>query len=132
LADDNALGATERTGQPAGREGNATPIILAERNERGRVHRLVGPGRLRAARTGLAEAFEQREREHLDLGWAARAGSGHDALAASRKIDETGGDAYPRPVVTIRFEAQEERWYGAGRKRQLGLIYLYFTRDAGT
>jgi hypothetical protein len=33
------------------------------------------------------------------------------------KIDEPGGDAYPRPVVTIRFEARKDRWYDARRRR---------------
>src|SRR5262249_18780170 len=103
----------------------------AERNERGGVHGLVGPGRLRATRTGLADGLEEREGEHLDLGRAARAGSGDDALTASRKIDETGGDAHPGTVFAVRFERREERRYHAGRGRQLGLIDLHFTWDAG-
>src|SRR5262249_16852008 len=103
----------------------------AERNERGGVHGLVGPGRLRATRTGLADGLEEREGEHLDLGRAARAGSDDDALAASRKIDETGGDAHPGTVFAVRFERREERWYRAGRGRQLGLVCLHFTCDAG-
>src|SRR5262249_25206709 len=82
-------------------------------------------------RASLADGLQEREGEHLDLSRAARAGSGHDALAASRKIDETGGDADPRPVVTIRFEARKDRWYCARRRRQLGFIDLHFTRDAG-
>src|SRR5262249_24094605 len=130
--DDNALGAAERAGQPARREGNAAAVLLAERNERGGVHGLVDPRGLRATRAGLADRLQQREGEHLDFARAARAGSGHDALAASRKINETGGDAYPGPVVTIRFEARKDRRYDARLRRQLGLIYLHFTRDAGT
>src|SRR5215471_19094252 len=131
LTDDNALGATERAGEPARREGNAAAILLAERHERGAIHGLLGPRGVRAARACLADGLQQREDEHLDLGRAARAGSGHDALAARRKIDETGGDADPGAVVTIRFEAREERRYGARRRRQLGFIDLDFTRDAG-
>src|SRR5262249_13785742 len=131
LTDDNALGAAERAGEPARREGNAAAILLAERNERGGVHGPLGPGGVRAARASLADGLQQRESEHLDLGRAARAGSSHDALAARRKVHETGGDADPRPVVAIRFEAREQRWYYAGRRRQLGLIDLHFTRDAG-
>src|SRR5262249_23257183 len=132
LTDDNALGAAERAGQPARREGNAGAIPRAERNERGGVHGLVGPRGLRATRASLADGLQEREGEYLDLGRAAGAGSGHDALAPRQKIDKTGGDASPRPVVPIRFEAREERWYSAGRRRQLVLISLHFIRDAGT
>src|SRR5262249_1760576 len=38
----------------------------------------------------------------------------------------------PEPVVAIRFEAREQRRYGAARRRQLGLIDPYLTRNAGT
>src|SRR5262249_50513985 len=126
---------TERAGQPAGREGNATSIVLAEWNERGGVHGLVSRGRRRATRwrnnlAGLADGLEQREGEHLDLGRAARTGSGDNTLAAGRKVDETGGDVDPGPVVAIRFEAREQRRHDAGRRRELGSIDLDFTGDA--
>ena len=83
LADDNALGATERAGQPPRRKRDATPIVRAERNKRRGIYELVGRGRLCATLTSLADGLEQREREHLDLSWATRAGSGDNALAAS-------------------------------------------------
>src|SRR5215475_5264842 len=86
---------------------------------------------MRVTLASLADGLQEREGEHLDLGRAAWAGSGDDALAARRKIDETGGDAHPGPVLTVRFEARKDRWYDARRRRQLGLIYLHFTRDAG-
>src|SRR5215468_2956331 len=86
---------------------------------------------MRVNLASLADGLQEREGEHLDLGRAAWAGSGDDALAARRKIDETGGDAHPGPVLTVRFEARKDRWYDARRRRQLGLIYLHFTRDAG-
>src|SRR5262249_48629246 len=42
LADDNALGAAERAGEPPRREGNTASVILAERSERGGVHGPIG------------------------------------------------------------------------------------------
>src|SRR5262249_35750416 len=67
LTDDDALGATERAGEPARREGNAAAILLAERNERGGVHGLLGPRGVHAARASLVDGLQQREGEHLDL-----------------------------------------------------------------
>src|SRR5207245_9427424 len=71
------------------------------------------------------------EGEHLDLGRAARAGSGDDALAAGRKVYEPGGDADPRAVLTVRFKRREQRRCGAGRCGQRKSIDLHFARDAG-
>src|SRR5262249_21173578 len=131
LTDDDALGAAERAGEPPRRQRNTAAILVAERDERGGVHGRIGPGRLRAALARFADGLEQRKSEHLDLARAARTGSGDDALAAGREIYETGGDAHPGPVIPVRFEGREDRWYDARRRRQLRLIYLHFTRDAG-
>src|SRR6266550_6979485 len=98
---------SEPASQPVASE-NAAPIFLAERNERAGVHGLVGPGRLRAPRAGLADGLEEREGEHLDLGRGAGAGSGDDALAARRKIHEAAGEAHPGRALTVRFERREE------------------------
>src|SRR5262249_30431121 len=95
------LGASGRAGEPARREGNAAAILLAERSERGGIHGLVEPRGLRAARASLTDRLQQREGEHLDFARAARAGSGHDALAASRNIDETRGRCYTRAGLKL-------------------------------
>src|SRR5262245_18663701 len=115
LTHDNALGAAERASQPARREGNAAPIRPPERHERGRVQRLVGARRLCATLASLGDGLEEGEGEYPDLGRAAWAGGGDDALTARRKIHETGGDRHAGPILIVRFKRREERRRGAGR-----------------
>ena len=54
LADDDPLGAAERSCEPAGRERNAASVGVAERLERGGVGRLAWSGRMHAGVAGVA------------------------------------------------------------------------------
>src|SRR5262249_31075827 len=113
LADYDSPGATECAGEPARRQRNAAPIIVAERNERRSVHWLVS--RQHAAAIGFGNGLQQREGEYLNPRRDARTGRSDDALPAGRKIDEARGDAHAGPIVTVRFERREERWSGSRR-----------------
>jgi len=111
FAHHDPLGAAERAGQPTRGQRNAAPIIIAERNEKGSNHRLIG--RRYAAGIGLPNWLQQREGEHFNPRLDARVGRSDDNLAAGRKVHKARGDAYAGPILAVGFERREQRWPGA-------------------